>query len=66
MSDDVKFTDLFDPRQQRSNKELVAYRLEICNTCEFLNKRMIKCTKCGCFMNLKTTLKGATCPLGKW
>jgi hypothetical protein len=63
---DVKFTDLFDPNQERSDKELVKARLDICNQCPALNKHLMKCTKCGCFMKLKTTLKQAECPLGKW
>lgn len=63
---DVKFIDLFDPRVPRSEKDLVEYRLEICNKCEWLDKRLVKCKKCGCFMRLKTTLRGAECPIGKW
>jgi hypothetical protein len=63
---DVKFTDLFDPNQPRSNKELIESRLEVCNACEFFNKRLLKCKQCGCFMKLKTTLQEAKCPLDKW
>lgn len=66
MSEDVKFTDLFDPSQPRSDKELIESRLEICNQCEWLHKRLQKCRQCGCYMRLKSTLKQATCPLGKW
>lgn len=66
MSKDVKFTDLFDPRQPRSDDEIKAERLAICNECPFLNKQFVKCTKCGCFMKLKTTLLEAKCPVGKW
>jgi len=63
---DVEFTDLFDRSQPRSDKELIDYRLSICNTCPAFNKRMQKCTKCGCFMKLKSTLRRASCPIGKW
>lgn len=63
---DVKFGDLFDPNQPRSNKELIEHRLEICNNCEFINKRLMKCKQCGCFMKLKSTLNNARCPIGKW
>jgi hypothetical protein len=66
MSDDVQFSDLFDPRQPRSDKELIEQRLDICNACPWFNKRLVKCRKCGCFMKLKTTLKLAQCPIGKW
>ena len=64
MGDDVKFTDLFNPNQERSEKELKDERMAICQTCKFFNK--VRCTKCGCFMALKTTLKAASCPVGKW
>jgi hypothetical protein len=64
MSDDVKFTDLFNPKEPRSEKELAEYRLEICKTCPFFTGS--RCKKCGCFMALKTTLKKAKCPIGHW
>ena len=63
---DVKFTDLFDPNQPRSDEELIKERLDICQECPFLLKRSVRCKKCGCFMKLKTTLKQASCPIGKW
>ena len=66
MSNDIKFTDLFNPNQPRSDEDLIKYRLEICNSCEWFNKRMLKCKRCGCFMKLKSTLKQAKCPEGKW
>ena len=66
MSGDVKFIDLFDPSQPRSDRDLIEYRLSICNTCPSLNKRLMKCKKCGCYMKLKSTLKQAKCPLEKW
>ena len=64
--DDVKFADLFDPSEPRSDRELIESRLAICNTCEFFNKRLAKCKQCGCFMKLKTTLRRASCPVHKW
>ena len=66
MSDDVKFSDLFDPNQPRSDRELIESRLEICNQCEWFHKRLAKCKKCGCFMKLKSTLKQAKCHIEKW
>ena len=66
MSEDVRFTDLFDPSQPRSDQDLIQHRLEICNSCEWLHKGLQKCRKCGCFMKLKTTLKQAKCPLERW
>lgn len=66
MPEDVKFSDLFDPRVPRGDRELIEKRLSICNTCSWFNKRLAKCKKCGCFMRLKTTLETASCPVGKW
>ena len=63
---DVRFRDLFDPSQPRSDADLIDTRLKICNECPWLDKRLVKCRKCGCFMKLKSTLKQATCPIGKW
>ena len=39
-------------------------RITICQGCEFFNAG--RCEKCGCFMNTKTQLASATCPLDKW
>ena len=64
--DDVKPWDLLNPNKKRSDEELVEYRMSICNTCEFFKPKAQRCTKCGCFMKLKTTLKDARCPVGKW
>ena len=63
---DVEFGDLFDPRQERAERELTEYRLNICQTCPMFNKYSKRCRKCGCFMKLKSTLKQAKCPLHKW
>jgi hypothetical protein len=52
--------------QYEKNKELVAERLSICKECPELIKLTTQCKQCGCFMNLKTKLADATCPLGKW
>jgi hypothetical protein len=62
----VEFGDLFDPRQPRSDKELIESRLAICNECPFFKKNIAKCTKCGCYMKLKSTLRQAKCPIDKW
>lgn len=63
---DVTFFDLFDPRAPRSDQEAIEDRLAICLQCPHLNKKYVKCNKCGCFMKLKTTLQDAHCPIGKW
>lgn len=67
MSDrEMKPWDLINPFQPRSPEDLVAYRLEICSSCEFYRPNRDRCAKCGCFMNLKTKLENARCPLKKW
>lgn len=63
---DVNFFDLFNPNQPRSEEELMEYRMSICQTCPAFAQRTQRCTKCGCFMKLKTTLKQAKCPIDKW
>lgn len=67
MSDDeVKIWDIFNPNQPRSSEELAEDRLSVCRTCEFYRPKTNQCKKCGCFMKLKTSLKTAKCPIGKW
>lgn len=46
--------------------EVQQERLEICKACPELIKLTSQCKKCGCIMNLKTKLKEAACPIGKW
>lgn len=64
-SDDVHIWDLFNG-SPKSPEELAQYRLEICKTCPQYRPRSNTCKKCGCFMKMKTTLKKAKCPIGKW
>ena len=46
------------------DSEVAKARLIICEQCEFyVNSR---CTKCGCYMAVKTHVKAASCPVGKW
>lgn len=46
--------------------EIRAGRYETCMGCDRLFKPTRTCKECGCFMALKTYLKDAYCPLGKW
>ena len=50
------------------NKELSFNRLKYCNRCEYLevidNQKI--CGLCGCFINLKTSVKEEKCPSNKW
>jgi len=53
-----------------------ANRLSICVGCEFYTpnipelpekeRAQNRCVKCGCFMNFKSKLRSAHCPVGKW
>lgn len=52
----VEYTD--QKEQQR--------RLDICQNCPKLNKTLVQCTECGCFMKAKVKFKLSKCPLGKW
>jgi hypothetical protein len=63
---DVKFLDLFNPKKPRSDEELVEFRMSICRECPLFHKATNRCTQCGCFMTLKTTLLQAKCPVDKW
>lgn len=44
---------------------IVARRIEECKKCPELT-RFRTCNQCGCFMPVKTRIKSASCPLGKW
>jgi hypothetical protein len=41
-------------------------RLNICKGCEFFLSEQSRCSKCGCYMAVKTYLKAERCPVGKW
>lgn len=44
----------------------VESRFAACKTCEFFIPDTERCSKCGCFMEYKTRLRGQKCPVGKW
>lgn len=49
-----------------SDEDTARKRMEICNQCPRLMTVTKQCKECGCFMVLKTKLKEASCPIGKW
>lgn len=65
-SRDSKVTDLVNPKIARASKEKAQKRYDICSDCELFDKAFGRCTSCGCFMKLKTTLEISKCPKGKW
>ena len=48
------------------DQSIVDRRWEECEKCEFLVKATNQCTKCKCFMKVKTRVATASCPIGKW
>jgi hypothetical protein len=62
----VRPWDMLNPNEPRSLKDVAESRMDICKQCDFLNKTLIACKKCGCFMIAKTRLEKARCPIGKW
>jgi len=49
-----------------ANKETRSeQRMTICRECPELGA-LNRCRQCGCFMNIKTRIYSASCPLGKW
>lgn len=44
--------------------DVIKRRIEACSGCD--RKLGVRCTKCGCYISLKTAVAAATCPLGKW
>jgi hypothetical protein len=49
-----------------TTEEISNERFEICLGCDRFIHATKQCKECGCFMNLKTRLREATCPLDKW
>ena len=61
----VRPTDLLN-NENYISEEVASNRMSICSECPRLIKFTHQCKECGCFMKLKTKLKTASCPLGKW
>ena len=49
-----------------TNREIRDGRYEICKGCEHFFNPIKMCRECGCNMPLKTWMKEASCPIGKW
>lgn len=58
--------DLVNPNTEWAEESLSNERYSICKSCPELIKLTKQCKKCGCFMEFKTKLNGAVCPIGKW
>lgn len=62
---DVRPWDLASPANY-TDEDTSARRYSVCLECPELINMTKQCKKCGCLMHLKTKLKEATCPIGKW
>lgn len=62
---DARPWDLLDV-ENYVDTQTATNRMKICTDCPRLLKSTKQCKECGCFMILKTRLKNATCPIGKW
>lgn len=61
----VRPWDMLNPETEYATEDEKNSRYAICEVCPyFLSSK--QCSKCGCFMPAKTSLKYATCPVGKW
>ena len=58
--------DLLNPSKERSLDETQKERMDTCLSCSELIQLTKTCKKCGCFMEMKTKLEYAKCPIGKW
>lgn len=62
----VKVWDILNPNIPKTEENLQKARIEICDNCEKFFKPTRQCRECGCFMDIKTKLEQAYCPIGKW
>jgi tRNA(Ile2) C34 agmatinyltransferase TiaS len=54
--------------KQDISKSLKARRTDICKTCPHSHYLLgrFRCKKCGCFIEIKSRVKKAKCPIGLW
>lgn len=50
----------------KASPEDIQKRKSICESCEFLDVKRKRCSKCGCKYNLKLQLASEHCPVNKW
>ena len=62
----VRPWDIFNKNVERVAEDVQKQRMSICLECPRLIKSTRQCKECGCFMDAKTKLFDATCPLHKW
>lgn len=62
----VKPWHILNPRTEFLTDEEAKQRMDICSACPQLIQLTKQCKECGCIMPVKTKMKLAECPLGKW
>jgi hypothetical protein len=63
---DTRPWDVINPNIEMASGELADSRYATCKQCPELIKLTKQCKKCGCFMEAKTKLARAVCPIGRW
>lgn len=58
--------DIFNKNIEKLQGPIAKGRLDICMSCPELISVTHQCKICKCFMDVKTKLPNASCPLGKW
>jgi hypothetical protein len=70
--DTIKKPDGDRNKEELCTEDQIMDRLNVCNSCEFFNKKQSVCDKCGCFLSKqrlfmnKLALSKASCPIEKW
>ena len=62
----VKPWDALSPNTDWVNDEIKDSRYSICQQCPEFIHLTTQCKQCGCVMKIKSGIKNATCPIGKW
>lgn len=62
----VRPWDVFNKNIEKVSEIIKKDRIEICKQCPSFIKITGQCKECGCFMEAKTRLPDAYCPLLKW
>lgn len=52
------------PVSSRASEQEIDRRITICEECDYLTGPT--CRACGCYVELRTLRKGASCPYRKW
>ena len=58
--------DLLAGRVILTEAELSRERLKVCEDCPSFRKLSRQCALCNCFLDLKTKLVAASCPIERW